>query len=1400
MANQFEGFATPLEEENPLQGFATPVDEQDSLKGFATPVDDEPGFFGNLFRTTVGAGRDLGQAMLDVASYTEESVVPTALRSGWIKVNDAGKVSEDGEYNFFSGQEYVDYYNQLKETSAPGSLIRLPKIDEPSKPALSFVRDMLQFAVPFSKAKYVNPTTWYGKAAEATARGAAIEQAAFSPYEQRISNLIQSYPALQEAPILGAMTEYLQADPNDTESTARFKMALEGAAISLPLDGIIEAVGRVRAGRKAKQERAIVDAENAKKQEADQTLIETAGTSDYPGQIDTGQVKPRTVEDIAAGYVAPAVKGEKKQKVRRDPFKLNSETNRIGTKIKGDQYDIVENADGTFQPVKMDAVNADEFDEIVRNNPFDDIEIERLKTTKVARPIGEPVGSMQSAKDAIVEFTTVDKLPITLQTKRVPTGAGGKELPRVRSLFAGKIHPDAPQELAIHFWGKNEKILPTYKLKGPLVNESGRRAGYKEYDEVQTVLRENNLIPDAIPGRPDIDQEDLMSDLLERNPYIEEAAGGSNYENWYRDTTAKEQIIKRLEDAGENPYRMTDEQVERALKKIDENEARLEKDLERFEQENLSRSVLRDKADEAARLQSDTTTPATLSESIDLQTSVPRAIREQEALRLLPKDGLQKQIAEEPTIAGNINLQKLDAPTDVKQMIKDVADDNNMFLDARQNVVKFGTEGENLKALADETGLTIEKLLQRKKGEAFNFATAYAARVINAQSAKELVELAKKAESVSASQIDLINFENALVKHAAIQEQIAGITAEAGRALAQFRYMAKTDALTQDKMITEYLLKRGGDEGVKNIAGKIANMDTVRRVSSFARESYKPTFLDKVQEVWINGLLSSPSTHIVNVSSNTLVAALTPFEYAVAAAIGAIKRNPDRITGGEVAARFYGTIEGTLDGLKAAANALRDPGSVDDSLTKLEMNREKAVKGLPGEVVRLPGRALVAEDVLFKTIGYTQEMWGQAARQAHKEGKGLRHAKELLKDPDFALKNPEIKLKAIETGRYQTFTNNLEGFAQSWQRLLARKPGLRFATPFVRTPYNIVTYAFERTPLAPLMKKHKDAIEAGGPEADIARARLALGWATTLSVASLANGGLITGRGPSDPRERAVLMETGWQPYSIKVGDTYYGYNRFEPIGILFGVSADIADIWATYKASDSKNMAEDLGLIGTMLAASISENITNKTFLTGVTDVIQSISDPDRYFGTNFQRFLASSIPTVAYYERKAQDPYLRDVRSFTDAFMNRIPGQSQKLPFKRNILGEPRKYSSGSLGKWSPTRESKLRKDPIFNEFVNLGYAPSKPSRQIGGVDLTTEQYDELLSYQQNTFRLRDQLVNIINSPKYKTANNYVKTELLDAVIKRSQAAARNYLVARHPSLAMQRVENIRQEITGN
>ena len=174
------------------------------------------------------------------------------------------------------------------------------------------------------------------------------------------------------------------------------------------------------------------------------------------------------------------------------------------------------------------------------------------------------------------------------------------------------------------------------------------------------------------------------------------------------------------------------------------------------------------------------------------------------------------------------------------------------------------------------------------------------------------------------------------------------------------------------------------------------------------------------------------------------------------------------------------------------------------------------------------------------------------------------------------------------------------------------------------------------------------------------------------SIAMLANDGLVTGRGPADYREKSILRETGWQPYSIRVGDSYYTYNRFEPVGILFGLAADWTDI---YKYTDKKfteGNKPELEELATMLAASFTENITNKTFLTGISDFINVMFNPDRYGEASIQRFLASFVPTASYYVEKNSDPLIRDSQSVMDAFYNRIPGLSTELPARRNVFGE--------------------------------------------------------------------------------------------------------------------------------
>ena len=1003
----------------PQDPFLQPKDQLKPKDPFLKPKDPfkeqgEPsaGFGTNLFRTIGGAARDVAQATLDVGAGLEK-----ALPMGGFSTQDNPTTEKVEGLRYVSPDELKllnEYYGKLE----------LPKVEEPTYPGGSFARDLTGFLAPVKQvsaiAAPIKAVTTGQKLAKGAAIGAVAEQFAFSPYEQRISNLIQEYPSLQNP-----VTEYLQADPNDSEATARFKMAIEGGVIGVPIDAVLRTVGKMRANKVAQE-----------------------------------------------------------------------------------------------QPAKVET-------------PVDD------------------------------------------------------------------------------------------------------------------------------------------------------------------------------------------------------------------------------------------------SSVIDTTTTVAQAKKETP-----------------PDFAGNINLKKIDAPDEVKNVIDDIAKNNDDFIDARRGVVKFGTDGEELAALAKETGLDEEQLLKRKTGEAFNAETAYAARVLNVNSAENLVELAKKARSTKSTAEDLIEFNQALTRHASIQEQVAGITAEAGRALRSFKEIAASKGAIQERLIKEYIQGKGGKENIESIAEAISKLDDPEQIARFSKEVYKATKLDQVQEAWINALLSSPSTHAVNILSNTLVAASRIPEYGIATVLGSVRKGQDKVTFTELGARILGNIYGTLDGLRMGSKAIIDPDSVVDPLTKLELQKQNAIPGVAGEIVRLPGRALVAEDTFFKAIGYRQELFGQAVRKAKQEGKGVERVFELIKDPK---KNfPDAYSKGQEIARYQTFTNPLGSTGQAFQKIIANNQYLRFLAPFVRTPVNIVKYAAQRTPLGIFAKTYKEGIKKGGAEADLVRARVILGTSIMSAIAYLSNEGLVTGRGPSDPGKRTVLRETGWQPYSLKIDDTYYGYNRFEPAGILFGLAADTVDIYNYADSGFIKSNEGEIDELVSMIVGSATQNITNKTFMTGITDAINVISDPDRYGEKWINRFASTVVPTGVYYLRKGEDPLVRDAVTMADSISNRIPGKSDELPFKRNVFGEPIEYSKnyspeflGKFGKtFSPIQTSKEKQDVVFDEMNRLDITPNRPHRKIGGVDLNPVQYQGMLGEMLN-LKTKQKLEFLIQNPAYKNALDSEKIDLIKEIIRQDQSVAREQTQIKYPQI---------------
>ena len=714
---------------------------------------------------------------------------------------------------------------------------------------------------------------------------------------------------------------------------------------------------------------------------------------------------------------------------------------------------------------------------------------------------------------------------------------------------------------------------------------------------------------------------------------------------------------------------------------------------------------------------------------------------------------------------GNIRVDKLNSPQEIGQALKIADNVAGGFDAAKRGKISFA----ETQALAQDLGMTADDLLARRKGQAFNAEEAYAARAILAKSTTELVAMAKRIKNLGddpGSEI-LAAFQKALVRHTAIQEQISGATAEAGRALSAFRMMA--DSKDAPGRILESLVNSGGGKGrVMDAADAIIDLERdPANLNQFIEKVSKPGWKDKAVELWYNFLLSGPQTHVVNMLSNTMTSIAQLPEHAVAAGVGAVRKGlrrdaADRVLFSEVGARATGLLQGTKEGVRMFAKALRT-GEASDFVTKVENQGQKAISGIKGEVLRLPSRFLTAEDELFKGIARRMELNGLAVRKASKEGlKGQEardRAAELIANP-----TDDMMQSALEYGRYVTFQSPLGRFASKVSQATTEMPILKAVLPFVRTPTNLFKFFVERSPAAPLMREFRKDFMAGGAKRDLAVAKVMVGSGIGAVVAELAAKGFITGSPQPDDNKRRLNQADGWQPYSIKIRDQYYSYKRLDPFALTIGAAADLATL---SDGMSEKQLDEKAGII----AASIISNLSNKTWLAGISDLLSVMDDPERNAGSFFKRLAGSvSVPTGVAQVARTMDPTARETPDIASAIQARIPGLSDNLLPKRDVWGAPM-VNEGGVGPdlISPIWTTKDRKDPITQEVLRVDATISKPQKGT----LTPEQYDRLQAVIGPT--ARKWLGELFASPQYRAMSQEDQAEAVGKVMTAARKAGK-------------------------
>lgn len=340
---------------------------------------------------------------------------------------------------------------------------------------------------------------------------------------------------------------------------------------------------------------------------------------------------------------------------------------------------------------------------------------------------------------------------------------------------------------------------------------------------------------------------------------------------------------------------------------------------------------------------------------------------------------------------------------------------------------------------------------------------------------------------------------------------------------------------------------------------------------------------------------------------------------------------------------------------------------------------------------------------------------------------------------------------ALKTANEATFQTPLPSgsISATMAYVVNRHPMLRFVVPFVTTPVNILGFAGQRLDVlgasrillakafpstAPSLSRARSRLlqDIYGPNATPrtqaeAAGRLAAGTTVAATGIYLASTGAITGRGPADPETRKILQQAGWQPYSIRVGNSYISFQKLDPFATILGVFADIYDFGRFDMEGDPGTATQILSGVGISLA----NNFTNKSYLTGISNFMEAMSDPERFVPKLMQRYAGSMVPNALNQTNStiSGDEYVREVRSMLDAMMARVPGLSDNLPPQRNMLGEPivKAQSAGvdTIGQWAdiwiPVAYQEVSSDILAREIAVLKYPFHPPRKTRNGLDLT-------------------------------------------------------------------------------
>lgn len=813
--------------------------------------------------------------------------------------------------------------------------------------------------------------------------------------------------------------------------------------------------------------------------------------------------------------------------------------------------------------------------------------------------------------------------------------------------------------------------------------------------------------------------------------------------------------------------------------------------------------------------------------------------------------------------SGNLPWQKLSSTEDVQTLVANTSSSLKTQFDAIKGgaVLKDAKVVSMVKSTADLFGLDPEVVLGTLQRAGANATTMVAdmeaSYIISRRMFEDVAHLASKIESGLLDDYggDIIRARQDLTKmHQAAADMMASgasMRAAAGRAVRRNR---SDFAITPADI--ENFSKIPPEQLSKVLASTRGDLKKLRQTVS---PSFWRRVTDEGSFLLTNNLLWNWTTHAVNTTTNFYMLAARPTEKWLGALAQGKRGGPIR----KQAAKEYAyTLSSIGDAWQSMMDAflkgdsilsphtteyfesgskvnapqigwkpvkdvwdLAYNGIMSANFRQISQAGSKTAGGAYRVGVGLPTRALGAVDEFVKTLRYRAVVQARAAVEASEAGlSGKAHADHIRRalEDSIDLEGRALDGQALSEAKISTFQQDLlpGTLGKSVQNFRHNYPPTAFILPFIKTPVNVLRYAWKMTPgLNLLQTEYRQMLKGSmGSEAQAqAVGQMALGSTAMAAAATLALEGRLTGAGPSDYKQKSNLLATGWQPYSIIFEDeetgekTYFPVGRFDPIGMVFGMAADLVDMMVLHP--NTKEAEKGITAVTVALAKAFSE----KTFLMNLNQALRAATEPDKNMGKFLGNLAGNMVPgSSAWKNYVNDDPHLREARTFLDQMMKGMPGYSETLPPRRDSFGEPvwRKRGLSS----SDTRD--LLDDEHTRIILETGEGVGQAAPNRGnGVDLRDmelsdgrnayDRYVELSAAPKGAPTLRSALEKLISSPQYDDlvdgpgAVRGTKLNAIVGVVSKYRAAAFKQMLGEYPELRQELLKkqiDVREAVASN